>query len=60
MKKFFAMLAIAAFVTACNNEGEGTVTEDTTTTMGADTTMNHTDTTMNMDTTTIITDTTAQ
>lgn len=33
MKKFLAILAIAGFVTACNNDSETTTTSDDTTTI---------------------------
>lgn len=45
MKKLFAIIAIAGFITACNNEAEtettdvDTVTTDTSTMMSTDTTM---------------------
>jgi hypothetical protein len=37
MKKFFALLAIAGFMAACNNDGTSDATEDTTNTMSTDT-----------------------
>lgn len=37
MKKFFALLAIAGFLAACNNDSTSETTEDTTNTMTTDT-----------------------